>query len=271
MAPIDRNRVKRSFSEKADSYDALAVVQQRVVEQFLERNIAPGNEPWTILDVGAGTGRLLGCLRRRLPSVFAVGLDMAPGMARSAARRLAGDDRVAMVCGDGEHLPFRDGAFDMVVSTSAYQWLTPLDHAFAEAWRVIRPGGRFCFAMFGESTLTELKESYRRALLLHGGGATDRSHRFSSRSEALAALEKAGFSGCVVTSESEVEMHADVPALLRSLKGIGAGNADAAQKKGLGGRTVIAAMIDLYGKAYGEEAGVPATYEVLYGQGERLG
>src|SRR5512138_1257235 len=51
MSQIDRNRVRRAFSEKADSYDALAVVQQRVVMKFLERIITPGNELSTILDV----------------------------------------------------------------------------------------------------------------------------------------------------------------------------------------------------------------------------
>ncbi|HZV82601.1 MAG TPA: methyltransferase domain-containing protein, partial [Geobacteraceae bacterium] len=243
MTQIDRTRVRRAFSEKADSYDALAVVQQRVVMKFLERIITLGNEPSTLLDVGAGTGRLLESLLHRYPSVFAVGLDMAHGMARSAARRLPAGSNATLVCGDGEHLPFRDCSFDMVVSTSTYQWLTPLDSAFREAIRVLRPGGRFCFAMFGESTLMELKESYRRALLLHGSGTVDRSHRFSSRAETLVALERAGFMGCRVTSEMEVEIHPDVPALLRSLKGIGAGNAAAVRGKGLGGRSVTAAMI----------------------------
>lgn len=271
MTQIDRERVRRAFSNRAACYDALAVVQQRVVQRFLDRTFPCEGAPATILDVGAGTGMLLEALVRRFPSVVAVGLDMAHGMAKSAARRFPPGSMTTLLCGDGELLPFRDGCFDMVVSTSTYQWLDPLDRAFREAWRVLKPGGRFCFALFGEATLFELKTSYRRALHLHGCAAADRSHRFVSRAEVLAVLERTGFERCAVTSELEVEMHADVPALLRSLKGIGAGNAAVASPRGLAGRGVTTAMIELYGATYGGDAGVPATYEVLYGEGLRRG
>lgn len=268
MSRIDRQKVRRAFSEKADAYDARAVVQQRVIRRFLERNFACCDSPESFLDVGAGTGRLLQSLGERFPSAFAVGLDMAYGMAKSASRRLSGGSRYALLCGDGESLPFADGSFDVVVSTSTYQWFSPLDLAFNEALRVLRPGGRFCFTLFGEATLFELKESYREALRLYGGGA-DRSHRFVSCQETQDVLERAGFEACRVESELEIEMHADVAALLRSLKGIGAANASAVPARGLSGRRVTAAMIDLYEKSYGGEAGIPATYEVLYGVGVR--
>lgn len=268
MAQIDRDRVRRAFSEKADGYDAQALVQQRVVRRFLERNFGDGDAPAHILDVGSGTGRLLATLMDRFPEAFAVGVDMAHGMARTAASRLPAGSDCALLSGDAEELPFRDGCFDLVVSTSTYQWLNPLEKAFGEARRVLRPGGRFLFALFGEATLFELKESYRQALRLHGGGV-DRTHRFASRIETLAALEGAGFIRCRVDSEREVEMHADVPGLLRSLKGIGAANASALPSRGLAGRWVTTTMIDWYGAVYGGEAGIPATYEVLYGEGIR--
>lgn len=271
MTQIDRKRVRRAFSDNAVRYDALAVVQQRVVQHFLDRTFACGDAPATILDVGAGTGTLLEALVCKFPAATAVGLDMAHGMAKRAASRFPPGSTTTLVCGDGEMLPFRDGSFDMVVSTSTYQWLDPLDLAFREAWRVLRPGGRFCFALFGEATLYELKTSYRRALQLHGGSVVDRSHRFVSRAETLAVLQRSGFDRCDVASEREVEMHTDVPDLLRSLKGIGAGNASADAPRGLAGRGVTTAMIELYGEAYGVEAGVPATYEVLYGEGFRRG
>lgn len=268
MTQIDRSRVRRAFSENADAYDSLAMVQQRVMRRFLERNFVGGDVPASVLDVGCGTGRLLESLMTRFPTVYAVGLDMAHGMARNAARRLTSAGNRALLCGDGEHLPFGDNCFDLVVSTSTYQWLNPLDKAFNEAHRVLRPGGRFLFALFGEATLFELKESYRQALRLHGGGA-DRTHRFVSRHEAMAVLERAGFKGYRVESEREVELHVDVPGLLRSLKGIGAANASALPARGLSGRRVTAAMIDLYLNTYGLEAGIPATYEVLYGEAIR--
>lgn len=269
MSLIDRNRVRRAFGTKAENYDALAVVQQRVVQRFLELNFSACRAPATVLDVGAGTGRLLEALVRQCPDICAVGMDLAHGMARTAAKRLPKGSNCALLCGDGEQLPFRDSVFDMVVSTSTYQWLNPLDKAFHEAWRVLKPGGRFCFALFGQATLMELKDSYRRALELHGCTAVDRSHRFASRDETEGALVNVGFEKCSVIRELEVEMHADVPALLRSLKGIGAANASALPARGLAGRKITTAMIELYGETYGGAGGVPATYEVLYGEGTR--
>ena len=61
------------------------------------------------------------------------------------------------ISADAEWLPFADAAFGLVLSTSTLQWLNSLDLAFAEALRVLAPGGLFCFAMFGEKTLFELR------------------------------------------------------------------------------------------------------------------
>ena len=52
------------------------------------------------------------------------------------------------------------------------------------------------------------------------GGGTDRSHSFFSQAEVLQALSRVGFLSPTVSSELEVEMHRDVPELLRSLKRI---------------------------------------------------
>ena len=79
------------------------------------------------------------------------------------------------------HLPFADGIFDLVVSTSTFQWLAALEKAFSEAKRVLTPGGTFLFALFGEGTLHELKNSYRTVLLAENAIDKDRSHNFFAR------------------------------------------------------------------------------------------
>lgn len=267
MADIDRSRVKRSFGSQAANYDDLAIVQQRVVNRFLEMNMAGVESPATLLDVGCGTGRLLESILSLVPSVCAVGIDLAHGMLQCASARLEAENKVSLVCGDGESLPFQDASFDMVVSTSVYQWINPADQAFAEARRVLKPGGRFCFALFGESTLMELRRAYKLALSGLGKSEADRSHDFATGEQILSALCSAGFREYSVKREFEVETHADVPALLRSLKGIGAGNASDSASRGLSGRSVTIAMMDIYERNYAGESGIPATYEVLYGIG----
>ncbi len=168
---------------------------------------------------------------------------------------------------DAEHLPFAASSFDCVVSTSTFQWLTTLDAAFAEAWRVLAPGGLFALALFGHGTFHELKDSYRSALATGGSEDEDRTQRFFSAGEVRAALELTGFDVRYIGVEDEVEWHPDVPAFLRSVKRVGAGNASPRRGRGLAERRVMMEMMRIYGERYGGERGIPATYTVVYGVG----
>jgi len=261
---IDRKKVRESFHRQATDYDSHAVVQRRVVARLIE--LLQGEEvtPARLLDVGAGTGRLLTKLRERYPAALSVGADLAFGMCRAASEQLA-PAGVQLVNADAERLPFADGSFDLVLSSSTFQWLTTLDHAFGEMKRVLAPGGLFCFALFGERTLFELRESYQATL----SGGADRSHNFFSQEDVLAALQRAGFQEARASSELEVEYHPDVPELLRSLKRIGAGSAAPVEAKGLAGRRMMLEMMESYRKSYDGEQGIPATYEVIYGVGRK--
>ncbi|HBA87560.1 MAG TPA: malonyl-[acyl-carrier protein] O-methyltransferase BioC [Geobacter sp.] len=259
-AKIDRQKVRDSFHRQATDYDRHAVVQRRVVERVVELLQAEQVAPARLLDIGAGTGRLLARLTDRYPEASAVGVDLAPGMCRTAAANLAGRS-VAIRNADAEHLPFEAASFDLVLSTSTYQWLATLDLAFAEAHRVLQPGGLFCFALFGERTLFELRDSYQAVL----GGGADRSHSFFTNAEVLAALERAGFCAPRVHSELEVELHLGVPELLRSLKKIGAGSTAPVAAKGLSERRIMLDMMEAYRRNFGREDGIPASYDVVYG------
>jgi malonyl-CoA O-methyltransferase len=266
VANIDRKKVRESFHRQASDYDDHAVVQRRVVERLVGLLQEEGVRPARLLDVGAGTGRLLARLRASYPDALAVGADLAFGMCKAASANLA-QDRVQLVTADAEHLPFASSSFDLVLSTSTFQWLSSLDTALAEAYRVLSPGGLFCFALFGEKTLFELRSSYKTALR----DGTDRSHSFFARSEVAAALERTGFSAPTVLSEMEVQWHADVPEMLRSLKRIGAGSAAPVAAKGLSERRVMLDMMEVYRKSYGKDGAVPASYEVVYGIGRKAG
>jgi len=259
-ANVNRDKVRDSFHRQAADYDAHAVVQCRVVEKIVGVLQAQLAAPARFLDIGAGTGRLLARVTDLYPQARAVGADLAAGMCRIAEQNLAGK-RVQIVNADAESLPFASGSFDLVLSTSTYQWLPSLDQAFAEARRVLAPGGLFCFALFGEKTLFELRDSYRSALK----GGVDRSHDFFSESEVLAALQRAGFPDAEASSELEVELHPDVPGLLRSLKRIGANSTAPLSTRGLSERRVMLDMMKAYRTTFGRDEGIPATYEVVYG------
>lgn len=268
-AVIDRRRVRSAFHRQAGEYDLHAAVQKRVVERLLGILAAEGREPARILDVGAGTGQLARLLAGRHPGAFLVCVDLAAGMVCEARRNLGAGARTLFAVADAEHLPFGAASFDLAVSTSTFQWLTSLDAAFAEAWRVLAPGGLFAFAMFGDGTFRELKSAYMSALELAGRPDDDRTQRFFTADEVRASLERAGFRGPRLFTEDEVELHPDVPAFLRSLRRIGAGNASPAPSRGLAERRVMVDMIRIYEELFGGSGGIPATYSVVYGVGRK--
>lgn len=262
MNRVDKRRVRASFSRSASAYDARAVVQGEVQERVLAlvAGAAPGAR--SVLDVGAGTGALLARLAAARPGLAAAAVDLAPGMAAAARARVPG---LAVAAGDAEALPFRDRAFELVVSTSTLQWLPRLEPALREARRVLAPGGTLVVALFGARTLHELRWAWRAAA---GPGAPDRTHAFFSADDVAAALAGAGLERRALHDEERVEDHPDARAVLRGLKTLGASSA-VPGARGLGGRRDTLEMLRRYEERHAGPRGVPATWHVVYAVARR--
>lgn len=264
---LDRKRIAGAFHRHAGDYDRHALVQQRVVSRLdrlaaAQLTAAPG----LMLDIGCGTGALLAALHRRYPSARACGVDLAFNMSLQSATRLGVDAMI--VNGDAEQLPFRSEVFDLVASASTFQWLQQLDTCLAECCRVLKPGGLLCVAFFGGKTLWELQACYRESIERRFGGDSQRGNRlqrFRSAPEVQSSLTRLGYEQAVIASETEMEYHADVPSLLRAIKGVGASTAASnATGGGLGWRGVLSDMAKIYRSRFEEGGVIPATYEVIY-------
>lgn len=260
MNPVDKRRVRASFSRSAARYDDRASVQRHVRDRVLSLALAAAPRARRALDVGAGTGALLAALARERPGLATAAIDLAPGMC-AVARGAA--PRAAIAAADAEALPFRPASFDLVLSTSTFQWLSRLEPAMAEVRRVLAPGGAFCLALFGAQTLVELREAWGAA-----AGDARRTHRFFTRDEVAAALAATGLEGARLEEELVVERHADARAVLRALREVGAGSA-VPGRAGLGGRTATLEAVRRYDLAHGGADGVPATYHVVYAVARR--
>lgn len=256
--------VRTAFGRHADSYDDLVVVQRRVRDRIHELCRSHLSSHGVVVDVGAGTGALLHSLRKDYPSALLIPLDAAHGMMSHARRGLSLHHAVTA---DAEALPLRSGGVDLVISSSAFQWLDSLDGAFREIRRILLPGGLFIFSLFGSETLRELRDAYRRAVRLHWFAA-DRTRTFPTVDDVMTASAAAGLELDSLWTETEEELYLDVPSLIRSIRGIGA-NTPRTRPASLGERGIMRDMMDIYRTVYGRDGMIPATYDVIYGIARR--
>jgi ubiquinone/menaquinone biosynthesis C-methylase UbiE len=125
----------RGFEQIPWLYDLLASVQDRVGLLRWRRWLA-GGARGRVLDVGCGTGRNLPLLAGRgLP---VIGIDPHLDALRAARRRAPG---VPLVAASAEALPFRDRAFDTVVSSLVFCSVPDPRRGLAEVRRVLARGG----------------------------------------------------------------------------------------------------------------------------------
>ena len=98
-----------------------------------------------ILETAAGTGVLTRALVSALPeSVSIVATDLNQPMLDHASVQ-APSTRVNWRKADAQHLPFPDGEFDAVVCQFGVMFFPDKPQAFSEAYRVLKPDGRFLF------------------------------------------------------------------------------------------------------------------------------
>ena len=105
--------------------------------------LAPGE---TVLDLGSGGGiDVLLSARRVGPTGKAYGLDMTDEMLALARenQRKASVDNVEFLKGEIEAIPLPDNSVDVIISNCVINLSADKDRVFAEAFRVLRPGGRF--------------------------------------------------------------------------------------------------------------------------------
>ncbi|NJN39977.1 MAG: class I SAM-dependent methyltransferase, partial [Gammaproteobacteria bacterium] len=99
-----------------------------------------------LLDVACGPGYVAAAASAL--GARSTGLDFAPNMVRLASSNYP---TLAFRQGDAEALPFEAGAFDAVTINFGILHFPDADRALAEAFRVLRPGGRLAFTAWAES------------------------------------------------------------------------------------------------------------------------
>ncbi len=140
-----------------------------------------------ILDVGCGTGNYAVALAEQT-KCEAWGLEPSEGMRRTAQNRLP-EGRVRE--GRAERLALPDGSFDLVFSVDVIHHVGDRAAYHREAYRVLKPGGRFCTVTDSEAIIR-----HRAPLATHFPETVEvELRRYPPVSDLRRMMEEAGFTG----------------------------------------------------------------------------
>ena len=162
-----KSRVADVFHGVAQKYDimndAMSGGMHRLWKNRLVRQMRPQPHE-KFLDVAGGTGDIGLRIHAKTngqaaititdinPSMLAVGQDRATNMGRI--------QNLTWAVADAEKLPFADNVFDVYSIAFGLRNVTYIDQALAEAWRVLKPGGRFYCLEFSHVPFAPLRQAY---------------------------------------------------------------------------------------------------------------
>ena len=157
------------FSSVASKYDvmndAMSLGIHRLWKDAMLDWLAP-RPGMKLLDVAGGTGDIsFRFLDRIKGDGHATVLDMTESMlveGRKRAEAAARSEQLDWIAGDAMQLPFDDASFDAYTISFGIRNVTRIENAIAEAFRVLRPGGRFMVLEFSQIPVDGLQWVYDR-------------------------------------------------------------------------------------------------------------
>ena len=160
-------------------------------------------EGQTVLDLGAGAGNDVFIARTLAgESGRVIGLDMTEAMIAQARinNRKLGYRNVEFVLGDIEDMPLEDNSIDVAISNCVMNLVPDKDRAYAEVYRVLRPGGHFSIS---DIVLRgKLPAALQEAAAMYAGCVAGAMQK----EDYLGAIERAGFSSITIDKERQLDL-----------------------------------------------------------------
>ncbi len=160
-----KEQVTQMFDAISGNYDGLNRVisfgidvkwRKKVVQLVSNKN------PESILDIATGTGDLA-ILMAETSAKKIIGLDISPGMLNIGIDKIAQkklSDRIEMIIGDSENMPFVDNFFDAITVSFGIRNFETLEKGLSEILRVLKPNGVFVILETSNPTKFPFKQGY---------------------------------------------------------------------------------------------------------------
>lgn len=213
------------------------------------------------LDLGTGRGHVAkNIIHGTLEYLYMS--DMSPAMVESAQT----PEDVAfkkMVFDEEETFPFDTESLDLVISNLNLHWVNNLPGCMREINRVLKKDGVFLASVFGGDTLYELRSSLVLAELEREGGFAPHISPFTEIQDIGALLSSCGFTMLTIDTDEITVGYPSIFELMFDLQGMGESNANI-KRKALIHRDTLLAASAIYQEMYGNQDGIPATFQVIY-------
>lgn len=246
----------RARRQRAASTGPATFLLDRVADDLADRLSVVLRRFDRVLDLGTPGD----AVRSALARLESVGSIVAADAALNAKKAIA-----PFVVADEEALPFRDAAFDLVVSALALQFVNDLPGTLVQIRRTLKPDGLFLAALAGGETLTELRQSFAAAESEVEGGVSPRVAPFADLRDLGALLQRAGFALPVTDADRLTVRYDSAFALMHDLRRMGATNALRDRRRTPLKRATATRMAEVYAERFGDADGrVRATFEIVW-------
>jgi len=156
------------FTNVASKYDimndAMSMGVHRIWKDAMMDWLAP-RKGMKLLDVAGGTGDISFRFLKRAGGGHATVFDMTQSMLDAGRLRAEAESQqnsLDWVCGDAMALPFEDNSFDAYTISFGIRNVTRIQDAINEAYRVLKPGGRFLVLEFSTIPNPAMQWAYDR-------------------------------------------------------------------------------------------------------------
>jgi SAM-dependent methyltransferase len=256
---FDRDLHRARLDRASPAYGAADFLKARAAADAVERLEAIMRDFPLAVDLGARNG------------AFATALAQSEAKAKVGAlieadlsRRMLSGRPGLKVQADEERLPFADESLNLVVSLLSLHWANDLVGALIQIRQALKPDGLFLGALFGGSTLAELRQCLTQAEAELLGGAGLRVSPFADVLDGAALLQRAGFALPVADLDRVTVRYANALELIRDVRAMGESNVlyDRARKPLT--RPVLARAAEIYHERFSESDGrVRATFDIV--------
>lgn len=161
---IDKSRVALRFAQAGQSYTEHAIAQKQICQHLMQLMLdhLPTQHQARVLEIGCGSGNLSHLLLQHLQIDRLILNDIYAEVQRHFSQQQQLEWRI----GDIEQLEFPT-QLNLVTSSSALQWMTDLQAVFTKVAYALVQQGFFCFSIFGQQNLKEIKALTGQGLEYH--------------------------------------------------------------------------------------------------------